>query len=46
MKLFIAISMIFLIISCSNEENTILQENIKKLESQYLNNEDDKNVNL
>ena len=27
-------------------ENTILQENIKKLESQYLNNEDDKNVNL
>jgi hypothetical protein len=32
MKLFIAISMIFLVISCSGEENTILQDQISDYE--------------
>ena len=32
MKLFIAISMIFLIIACSNEVNTILQDQISDYE--------------
>ena len=33
MKLFIVISMIFLIISCSNQENTVLQDQISDYES-------------
>jgi len=32
MKFFIAITMILLIISCSNEENTILQDQINDYE--------------
>ena len=32
MKLFIFISMIFLIISCSNQENTVLQDQISDYE--------------
>ena len=32
MKMFIVISMIFLIISCSDEENTILQNQISDYE--------------
>ncbi len=32
MKFFIVVSMIFLIISCSNEENTILQNQISDYE--------------
>ena len=32
MKLFIAISMIFLVISCLGEENTILQDQISDYE--------------
>ena len=32
MKFFIVISMIFFIISCSNEENTILQDQISDYE--------------
>ena len=33
MKLFIVISMVFLIISCSNQENTVLQDQISDYES-------------
>ena len=33
MKLFIVTSMIFLIISCSNQENTVLQDQISDYES-------------
>ena len=33
MKLFTVISMIFLIISCSNQENTVLQDQISDYES-------------
>ena len=32
MKFFLVVSMIFLIISCSNEENTILQNQISDYE--------------
>ena len=32
MKIFIVISMIFLVISCSKEENTILQDQISDYE--------------
>ncbi len=32
MKLFIVIPMIFLIISCSNEENTVLKDQISNYE--------------
>ena len=46
MKLFIVISMIFLIISCSSEENTILQDQVSdykvkitELENQNINYE-------
>ena len=33
MKLFIVLSMIFLTISCSNQENTVLQDQISDYES-------------
>ena len=41
MKLFIFISMIFLIISCSNQENTVLQDQISDYELKITQLEND-----
>ena len=43
MKLFIVISMIFLIISCSNEENTVLQSQISNYEEKIIKLENQNN---
>ena len=43
MKMFIVISMIFLIISCSNEENTILQDQISDYEVKIIELENQNN---
>jgi len=43
MKLFIFISMIFLIISCSNQENTVLQDQISDYESKITHLENKNN---
>ena len=43
MKLFTVISMIFLIISCSNEENKVLQNQISDYEAKITNLENQNN---